>query len=104
MYYLLTYDLVEDYFQRRAEDGDEHIRFLWDAYDRKELILGGALLEPVDQGVYLFKGDSPAVAEQFAQRDSYVRRGFVKSWKVRPWMIVAGDLATIPRPPAEPGQ
>ena len=41
--------------------------------------------------VYLFKGDSPAVAEQFAQRDSYVRRKLVRSWKVRPWMTIVGD-------------
>jgi len=100
MHYLLIYDLVDDYMERRKEDGSEHMRLAWEAYERGEMVLGGALVEPVDQGLYLFKGDSPAAAEQFAQRDSYVRRGLVKSWKVRPWMTVVGDLAAMPmRPP-----
>ncbi len=99
VHYLLIYELVDDYAQRRAEDGDEHLRLLWDSYDRGELILGGGLINPTDLGLYVFKGDSPAVAEQFAQRDSYVRRGFVKSWKVRSWITVAGDLASMPMRP-----
>jgi uncharacterized protein YciI len=82
--------------QRRKEDGDEHIRLLWDAHARGELVLGGALVEPIDQGVYVFRGDSPEVAERFARNDSYVRRGFVKRWKVRQWMTVAGDAPAMP--------
>lgn len=101
MHYLLIYDLADDYFGRRHEDGGEHMRLAWEAFDRGEMVLGGALIEPLDQGIYIFKGDSPAVAEQFAQRDSYVRRGFVRSWKVRPWLTTIGDLAARPmRPPA----
>ena len=100
MHYLLIYDLVDDYMARRKEDGGEHMRLAWQAHDRGEMVLGGAFVEPVDQGIYLFKGDSPAVAEQFAKNDSYVRLGLVKSWKVRPWMTVVGDLASMPmRPP-----
>jgi uncharacterized protein YciI len=99
MHYVLMYELADDYMQRRKEDGDEHLRLLWESYDRGELVLGGALIEPVDGGLYVFKGDSAAVAEEFARRDSYVRRGFVKSWKVRPWMTVAGDLAARPMRP-----
>jgi uncharacterized protein YciI len=99
MHYLLIYDLADDYAQRRHEDGGEHLRLAWEAYERGEMVLGGALLDPIDSGVYLFKGDSPAVAEQFAQRDSYVRHGFVKSWKVRPWLTVIGDLAVRPMRP-----
>jgi uncharacterized protein YciI len=99
MHYLLIYDLADDYMARQKEDGGEHMRLAWEAYDRGEMVLGGALLEPLDQGIYLFKGDSPAVAEQFAQRDSYVRRGFVKSWKVRPWLTAVGDLAVRPMRP-----
>lgn len=96
MHYLLIYDLADDYMERRKEDGNEHIRLLWEAYDRGDLVLGGALVEPVDQGLYVFTGDSPAVAETFAQNDSYVRRGLVKSWKVRQWVTVVGDAPAIP--------
>jgi uncharacterized protein YciI len=91
MLYLLIYDLAADYLERRAEDGGEHVRLVREAHERGEMLIGGALIEPLDQGVYLFKGDSPGVAEQFAQRDSYVRRNLVRSWKVRPWMTIVGD-------------
>jgi uncharacterized protein YciI len=90
MHYILSYELADDYLARRKEDGDEHMQLLTQAYQQGELVLGGALLDPVDAGLYVFKGDSPTVAEDFAQRDSYVRRGLVKSWKVRPWMVVVG--------------
>jgi hypothetical protein len=96
MHYLLVYELIDDYAQRRAEDGDEHLRLLWKSHDRGELILGGGLVNPTDLGLYVFKGDSPEIAEEFARRDSYVRRGFVKSWKVRPWITVVGDQASMP--------
>lgn len=102
MHYVLTYDLVDDYIARRAEDGGEHMRLAWESYDRGEMILGGALLEPVNGGLYIFKGDSPAVAEEFARRDSYVRLGLVKSWKVRPYMSVIGELAAQPMRPPQP--
>jgi uncharacterized protein YciI len=95
MHYVLIYELADDYLQRRQEDGGEHLQLLWQAHDRGELLLGGALVEPVDRGLYVFKGDSPAVAERFAQSDSYVRRGLVKSWQVRPWMTVAGEAPAM---------
>jgi uncharacterized protein YciI len=101
MHYLLTYELADDYPARRHEDGNEHMRLAWESYDRGEMVIGGAMIEPLDQGMYLFKGDSPAVAEEFAKNDSYVRRGFVRSWKVRKWMTVIGDQATMPMRPAE---
>ena len=101
MHYLLIYELTDDYFARRHEDGGEHIQLALAACARGEMVLGGALIEPISHGVYLFESDSPAVAEQFAQRDSYVRRGFVRSWEVRQWMTVVGDQATMPVQPAK---
>jgi uncharacterized protein YciI len=55
------------------------------------LILGGALANPVDGAVLLFRGDSPAAAETFAASDPYVTGGLVTRWKVREWTTVVGD-------------
>jgi uncharacterized protein YciI len=88
--YLLIYDLADDYLERRGEDGGEHVRLVREAHERGEMLIGGALIEPLDQGLYLFKGNSSEVAEQFAQRDSYVRRKLVRGWKVRAWMTMVG--------------
>ena len=101
MHYLLFYDYVEDYLQRRGEYRDQHLTVAWQAVARGELVLGGALAEPADTGILLFSGDSPAVAENFARADPYVKNGVVKQWRVRPWTTVVGnDAATPVRPTA----
>jgi uncharacterized protein YciI len=93
---LLFYDFVDDYLERRREFRDEHLTLAWNAHARGELILGGALAEPADTGVLWFEGDSPNVAERFAEADPYVRNGLVKSWRVRAWTTVVGDRAASP--------
>jgi len=67
--------------------------------DRGELVLGGALANPVDGAVLLFKGDSPEIAESFAKVDPYVTSGLVKRWYVREWTTVAGNESAIPIKP-----
>ena len=96
MHYLLFYDLATDYLERRTRFRAEHLALAWQASARSELILGGALADPVDLAVLLFQGDSPAVAERFAAADPYVRNGLVTRWRVRPWTTVVGDSATTP--------
>jgi uncharacterized protein len=96
MHYLMFYDVVPDYVERRGELRAEHLRLCWEACDRGELILGGALSDPVDGAVLLFRGDSPAVAERFAAADPFVRNGLVTGWRVRPWTTVVGEQAATP--------
>ena len=104
MHYLLFYEVAEDYLSRRAEFRSEHLEMAWKASDCGELLLGGALANPVDGAVLLFRGDSPQVAEQFATADPYVTNGLVKRWYVREWTTVAGEHSAMPiRPtPASP--
>lgn len=99
MHYLLFYEVGEDYIARRATYRNEHLAKAWQSSGRGELILGGALANPADGAVLLFKGDSPAAAEDFAKSDPYVLNGLVKRWYVREWNTVVGDLASDPRRP-----
>lgn len=100
MHYLLLYELADDYLERRGEFRNVHLKLGWEAADRGELILGGALANPVDGAILLFKGQSPEVAEKFAKADPYVANGIVKSWRVREWTTVVGDLSANPKRPA----
>jgi len=97
MHYLLFYEVADDYLTRRAEFRNVHLRMGWEAAERGELVLGGALANPVDGAVLLFKGDSPAVAEKFAAADPYVTSGIVKRWYVREWTTVVGEMAANPK-------
>jgi len=96
MHYLLFYEVGEDYVSRRAEFRDAHLEKAWAASARGELLLGGALANPVDGAVLLFRGDSPEVAEKFAKADPYVTSGAVNRWHVREWKTVAGEDAATP--------
>ena len=101
MHYLLFYEVDADYVAHRAEFRGAHLEKAWAASERGELVLGGALANPVDGAVLLFKGDSAEVAEKFARVDPYVVNGLVKKWYVRQWTTVAGeDAATPVRPKA----
>ena len=90
MYYLLFYDVVPDYLERREAFRRDHLALARAAQDRGELLLGGALAEPADGAVLLFEGDSPDVAEDFVRNDPYVAHGLVTAWRIRPWTVVAG--------------
>ena len=96
MHYLLFYDVADDYLERRPAHRSVHLKLAWEAVKRGDLVLAGALANPVDGAVFVFQGDSPAVAEEFAKTDPYVMNGLVKSWRVRAWTTVVGDLAATP--------
>lgn len=102
MHYLLFYELDENYLSRRAQFRDAHLRMAWESSERGHLILGGALANPADRAILLFRGDSPHPAEDFASNDPYVKNGLVKRWYVREWNTVVGELAAKPiRPSTE---
>jgi len=95
-HYLLSYDLAADYLERRGAFRAEHLRLAWQAHDRGELVMAGALAEPVDAAMLLFKSESSAAAEKFAAADPYVKNGLVARWRVQPWNTVVGRDAANP--------
>ncbi len=96
MHYLLFYEAAEDYLERRGLFRAAHLTLARAAVARGELVLGGALADPVDGAVLLFRGTSPKVAEAFAAADPYVLNGLVKKWSVREWTTVVGPEAAVP--------
>jgi uncharacterized protein YciI len=96
VHYLLTYDLAPDYLERRGEFRNEHLKLAWDAQERGEMLIAGALADPADTALLLFSGDTPQAAERFAEADPYVIHGLVKNWRVRAWNTVVGKDACNP--------
>lgn len=90
MYYILFYKTVDNYVERRAPYRDAHLAYANAAHERGELVMAGALDEPADSAVLVFKGEGPSAAEKFAQNDPYVKDGLITEWKVRPWTVVIG--------------
>jgi hypothetical protein len=87
-YYLLFYYVVEDYAARRAPLREEHLRLVREAHSRGEIVMAGALADPVDQAVLVFQCPDRSVIEEFVRRDPYVGHGLVRRWEIRPWTVV----------------
>ena len=93
MHFLLIYEAGNDYVARRAPHRAVHLQLAWQAVERGELVLGGAVGDPPEGSILLFSGSSPAAAEAFARADPYVTNGLVNSWSVQPWNVVVGGTA-----------
>jgi uncharacterized protein YciI len=90
-YYALIYELVDDMVTRRVPFREEHLRLAREARERGELLLAGALTEPVDRALIVFHVDDKSKVEAFARKDPYVVNGLAKKWEVRPWNVVVGN-------------
>jgi hypothetical protein len=89
-YFILFYDVVEDYVERRAAHRAEHLALAKAATERGELRYAGAYADPVDGAALVFRGEDEGVARAFVQADPYVRSGIVTSWRIRAWSVVVG--------------
>ncbi len=90
MYFLLTYKTVENYVERRAPFRTDHLALANAACGRGELVMGGALGDPPDTALLVFKADDKAVIEEFVKNDPYVKAGLIVEWSIRPWHVVIG--------------
>jgi len=98
-HFLLFYDYAADVLERRPQFRGAHLKHAWAAVERGEILVAGALADPVDGAVLMFSGEDKSVAEEFAKADPYVTGGLVERWHVREWTTVVGDLAATPVPP-----
>ena len=98
-HFLLFYDGAPDYLERRPQYREAHLKHAWAAVERGEIVVAGALAEPVDGAVLMFQSEDKSVAENFANADPYVLNGLVANWRVREWTTVVGDLAATPVKP-----
>ncbi|HVB85570.1 MAG TPA: YciI-like protein [Candidatus Dormibacteraeota bacterium] len=89
-YFALIYELVDDYLARRGAFRQEHLGLACAAHERGEIVMAGALADPPDRALLIFRATDRTVAESFARKDPYVLNGLVKSWEVRPWTVVIG--------------
>jgi uncharacterized protein YciI len=90
-YFALFYEVVDDFSHRRVPYREEHLKLARDAHARGELVLAGALAEPADGALLVFRGQQPDSAENFARHDPYVINGLVQRWYVREWSVVVGN-------------
>ena len=96
-YFILFYETADNYVEKRAPYRAQHLERAREAHARGELLIAGALADPADRAVLVFRAPDRRAVEEFAERDPYVLNGAVTRWEVRPWTVVIGN------DPAEPG-
>ncbi len=98
-YFALFYETVDDYAERRQFFRADHLALAREAHARGELILAGALADPIDRALLVFRAADKDTVERFAARDPYVTNGLVRRWEVRGWTVVIGNDPAEPGPP-----
>lgn len=88
---LLEYYLSADYLERRSQFRAEHLALLEAAAQRGELVLAGAVPDPFDRAVMVWREDTADEIDRFVAADPYVRHGLVESWQLRTWNTVVGS-------------
>lgn len=90
-YFALFYYVVDDFVSRRSPYRQEHLQLAREAHRRGELLLAGALDDPADRALLVFRTAERSVVEAFARQDPYVTNGLVNQWEVRSWAVVIGE-------------
>jgi uncharacterized protein YciI len=93
-YFALIYYVVDGFVSRRTAFREEHLRLVGKANQRGELILAGALGDPADRALLVFRTKDRSIAEDFARNDPYVINELVTKWEVQPWAVVIGNEST----------
>ncbi len=92
--YLLLYDVVPDYLERRIPLRDEHLRHVRAAHARGEIVLAGAHDDPTDGAfdgaVLVFQTTDRDVVQRFVDADPYVKHGIITRSRIRRWNLVVG--------------
>ena len=98
-YFALHYqELCDNYVERRAAFREIHLGLAREFYDRGELLLGGALTDPIDSALLIFQCPDASVVEAFVARDPYVQNGLITRYAIRNWNVVVGNA---PHPRAQ---
>ncbi|MDN3595485.1 YciI-like protein [Zunongwangia endophytica] len=90
-YYILTYHLVDSYLEERGKYREEHLAMAKKGEANGEIVMAGALDNPSDKAIFIFKSESEATATNFAENDPYFKNGLIKEYSVRKWNVVIGN-------------
>jgi uncharacterized protein YciI len=89
-YYALFYDVVDNFAERRMPFREIHLGMVKEAHNKGEVVMAGALGNPPERAMIIFRVADISTVENFARTDPYVLNGVVKRWEVKPWNVVIG--------------
>ena len=91
-YHVLQYKYVPDILEKRDPYRAEHLQGAKDMAAASKIVMAGALTDPVDGAIFVFKNVTKDEIEAFVRKDPYVTNGLVPEYQIRPYMVVADSL------------
>lgn len=86
---VFTY-FVEGVAEKRAPFREAHLAHLRAMHESGQLLLGGALLDPMDAGLLVVRAESKEDVERELASDAYASNGIWTKIVVREWNVVVG--------------
>jgi uncharacterized protein YciI len=87
-HHILFYDYVEDIVERRGPHRDAHLAWITAQHEAGDVVIAGAVGEPVRGGVIVFHGLDPEAILARSDEDPYWQAGLVADRRVEPWNVV----------------
>lgn len=87
---VFTY-FVENVAEKRAPHREAHLAHLRALHASGTLLLGGALLDPMDAGLLILRAESKEEIEKILASDAYAQNGIWTKIVVREWNVVVGN-------------
>lgn len=90
--YAVFTHFVEGAAEKRAPHREAHLAHLRDLHAQGKLVLGGALMDPMNAGLLIMRAESKeAIVAELAE-DSYSKNGIWVRIEIREWNVVAGTI------------
>jgi len=88
--FLVTYRYVPGMEERRTPHRPAHLEWISELHTAGRLLLAGALLDPVDSAVLVFRAPDAYTLRQLLLADPYARANLIVEVSVRPFGLVVG--------------
>lgn len=86
-YYVLQYSYTADILEKRDPFRPEHLALAKALKAEGKVLMAGALLEPVDGGLFIFHTNDRRDIEEFVKKDPYVKNKLVTAHSIREWGV-----------------
>lgn len=85
---VLHYEYVDDVLARRQPHREGHIAHIRKWHDDGRLALAGAVGNPPNGGLLIFRVSDPTAIDDFVNSDPYQAAGLITGWWIEPCTVV----------------
>lgn len=86
-YFILQYSYTPDILEKRGPFRGEHLALAQALKADGKVVMAGALVDPVDTGVFIFHTADKSDIDAFVANDPYVKNNLVTAHSIREWAV-----------------